>query len=314
MESLRLPGRACHGAEVDVVASWMVQPHPHPVAARRHAGASRDRACPEAARGQLSAVRGARAVHLDRPATGSGGGMFTGAAAQGPRSRVARRAPGRNQAGAQARSRAARRRCAASVLAGGDQAVLAADPRRASTRTWLPGDPTGPGRYRGAADRPASRAGTRRARDRSPEQRRRHRTPAAWCRTSGCGVRVRLAARDGRHRCRQPTEQNLRTARYRRAVAADPAARADRGRARGFAWTHPSCDPACRCPAQVHLGPRRRTGPEHAAIGAPLAVLRRAGLVSSWRAGRRVLYQLTPLARSVLAASISASATPAEPA
>lgn len=50
------------------------------------------------------------------------------------------------------------------------------------------------------------------------------------------------------------------------------------------------------------------------AISAHLAVLRRAGLVSSWRAGRRVLYQLTPLARSVLAASSSASATPAEPA
>jgi DNA-binding transcriptional ArsR family regulator len=50
------------------------------------------------------------------------------------------------------------------------------------------------------------------------------------------------------------------------------------------------------------------------AVSAHLAVLRRAGLVSSWRAGRRVLYQLTPLARSVLAASSSASATPAEPA
>jgi DNA-binding transcriptional ArsR family regulator len=39
------------------------------------------------------------------------------------------------------------------------------------------------------------------------------------------------------------------------------------------------------------------------AVSAHLAVLRRSGLVSSWRAGRRVLYQLTPLARSVLAAS-----------
>jgi DNA-binding transcriptional ArsR family regulator len=50
------------------------------------------------------------------------------------------------------------------------------------------------------------------------------------------------------------------------------------------------------------------------AISAHLAVLRRSGLVSSWRAGRRVLYQLTPLARSVLAANANASATPAEPA
>jgi DNA-binding transcriptional ArsR family regulator len=39
------------------------------------------------------------------------------------------------------------------------------------------------------------------------------------------------------------------------------------------------------------------------AVSAHLAVLRRSGLVSSGRAGRRVLYQLTPLARSVLAAS-----------
>jgi DNA-binding transcriptional ArsR family regulator len=38
------------------------------------------------------------------------------------------------------------------------------------------------------------------------------------------------------------------------------------------------------------------------AVSAHLAVLRRSGLVSCWRAGRRVLYQLTPLARSVLAA------------
>jgi Family of unknown function (DUF5937)/Helix-turn-helix domain len=50
------------------------------------------------------------------------------------------------------------------------------------------------------------------------------------------------------------------------------------------------------------------------AISAHLAVLRRAGLVSSWLAGRRVLYQLTPLAGSVLAASSSAPGTSAEPA
>jgi DNA-binding transcriptional ArsR family regulator len=39
------------------------------------------------------------------------------------------------------------------------------------------------------------------------------------------------------------------------------------------------------------------------AISAHLAVLRRAGLVTSWRAGRRVLYQRTPLATSIIAAS-----------
>src|SRR6266516_1396049 len=39
------------------------------------------------------------------------------------------------------------------------------------------------------------------------------------------------------------------------------------------------------------------------AVSAHVAVLRRSGLVTSWRAGRRVLYQLTPLARSVLAAN-----------
>jgi DNA-binding transcriptional ArsR family regulator len=52
------------------------------------------------------------------------------------------------------------------------------------------------------------------------------------------------------------------------------------------------------------------------AVSAHLAVLRRSGLVSSWRVGRRVLYQLTPLARSVLAASggVSGKLHPAEPA
>jgi DNA-binding transcriptional ArsR family regulator len=39
------------------------------------------------------------------------------------------------------------------------------------------------------------------------------------------------------------------------------------------------------------------------AVSAHLAVLRRSGLVTSWRAGRRVLYQRTPLATSVIAAS-----------
>lgn len=39
------------------------------------------------------------------------------------------------------------------------------------------------------------------------------------------------------------------------------------------------------------------------AVSAHLAVMRRSGLVTSWRAGRRVLYQRTPLATSVVAAS-----------
>lgn len=40
-----------------------------------------------------------------------------------------------------------------------------------------------------------------------------------------------------------------------------------------------------------------------ATISAHLTTLRRCGLVTSWRSGRRVLYQRTPLATSVLAAS-----------
>lgn len=39
------------------------------------------------------------------------------------------------------------------------------------------------------------------------------------------------------------------------------------------------------------------------AVSAHLSVLRRCGLVTSWRSGRRVLYQRTPLATSILAAS-----------
>ncbi len=45
------------------------------------------------------------------------------------------------------------------------------------------------------------------------------------------------------------------------------------------------------------------------AVSAHLAVLRRAGLVTSWRSGRRVLYQRTPLATSVVVASGSPSAS-----
>jgi biotin operon repressor len=44
-----------------------------------------------------------------------------------------------------------------------------------------------------------------------------------------------------------------------------------------------------------------------AAITAHLGELRRSGLVTSWRAGRRVLYQRTPLASGVLVASATAA-------
>jgi DNA-binding transcriptional ArsR family regulator len=47
----------------------------------------------------------------------------------------------------------------------------------------------------------------------------------------------------------------------------------------------------------------RELGHSMPAVSAHLGVLRRSGLVTSWRAGRRVLYQRTPLATSVVAAS-----------
>jgi DNA-binding transcriptional ArsR family regulator len=40
------------------------------------------------------------------------------------------------------------------------------------------------------------------------------------------------------------------------------------------------------------------------AVSAHLSILRRCGLVTSWRCGRRVLYQTTPLANSIIAASM----------
>lgn len=47
----------------------------------------------------------------------------------------------------------------------------------------------------------------------------------------------------------------------------------------------------------------RELGQSMPAVSAHLGVLRRSGLVMSWRAGRRVLYQRTPLATSVVSAS-----------
>ena len=47
----------------------------------------------------------------------------------------------------------------------------------------------------------------------------------------------------------------------------------------------------------------RELGQSPPAVSAHLAVLRRNGLVTSWRNGRRVLYQRTPLATSIIAAS-----------
>jgi DNA-binding transcriptional ArsR family regulator len=50
-------------------------------------------------------------------------------------------------------------------------------------------------------------------------------------------------------------------------------------------------------------GLARELGQSPPAVSAHLAVLRRSGLVTSWRAGRRVLYQRTPLATSIITAS-----------
>lgn len=47
----------------------------------------------------------------------------------------------------------------------------------------------------------------------------------------------------------------------------------------------------------------RELGQSPPAVNAHLAVLRRSRLVTSWRAGRRVLYQRTPLATSIIAAN-----------
>jgi DNA-binding transcriptional ArsR family regulator len=43
------------------------------------------------------------------------------------------------------------------------------------------------------------------------------------------------------------------------------------------------------------------------AVSAHLSILRRCGLVTSWRSGRRVLYQQTPLAGSIVTASTPAA-------
>lgn len=50
-------------------------------------------------------------------------------------------------------------------------------------------------------------------------------------------------------------------------------------------------------------GLARELGQSPPAVSAHLSVLRRSGLVTSWRSGRRVLYQRTPLATSIITAS-----------
>src|SRR6266540_3002399 len=50
----------------------------------------------------------------------------------------------------------------------------------------------------------------------------------------------------------------------------------------------------------------RELGQSTPAVSAHLSVLRRSGLVTSWRSGRRVLYQRTPLATSIVVASAAA--------
>jgi DNA-binding transcriptional ArsR family regulator len=53
----------------------------------------------------------------------------------------------------------------------------------------------------------------------------------------------------------------------------------------------------------------RELGQSPPGVSAHLSILRRCGLVTSWRSGRRVLYQRTPLASSVVAASSAAAGT-----
>jgi DNA-binding transcriptional ArsR family regulator len=48
-----------------------------------------------------------------------------------------------------------------------------------------------------------------------------------------------------------------------------------------------------------------------ASISAHLSILKRCGMVTSWRSGRRVLYQRTPLASSILSAVIEPGSRPA---
>jgi DNA-binding transcriptional ArsR family regulator len=51
----------------------------------------------------------------------------------------------------------------------------------------------------------------------------------------------------------------------------------------------------------------RELGQSPPAVSAHLSVLRRSGLATSWRAGRRVLYQRTPLATSIITTASSAA-------
>ncbi len=53
-------------------------------------------------------------------------------------------------------------------------------------------------------------------------------------------------------------------------------------------------------------GLARELGHSPPAVSAHLSVLRRSGLVTSWRSGRRVLYQQTPLATSIITAGSAA--------
>jgi DNA-binding transcriptional ArsR family regulator len=53
----------------------------------------------------------------------------------------------------------------------------------------------------------------------------------------------------------------------------------------------------------------RRLGLSPPAVSQHLAILRRSGLVTSWRSGRRVLYRRTALADSIVAANTTPEAT-----
>lgn len=93
-----------------------------------------------------------------------------------------------------------------------------------------------------------------------------------------------------------------------------------RPRGLGTVWENNGTTPAAGDPLSALIGPARtgilrsaelpRTttdlarglGLSGATISVHLAILKRCGMVTSWRSGRRVLYQRTPLASSILSA------------
>ena len=193
------------------------------------------------------------------------------------------------------------RRRTRALLGAGTGPVLAPAAQHPRRRRRLPARSVGPRRDRRVAVGPSSLTpGHRRGASGHQPHRQRHRCGR---RAHAGALRVRLAATVGRARSARPAQPDLRRARHRHALGrSDPPGPIARTRSGNCsAGAGPKFSVGFRLPRST-TDLAQEIGLTPATVSSHLSILRRNGLVTCWRSGRRVLYQRTALASMMVSA------------